>query len=90
MHESVKTAGRLCDLRMLLFQPDVVFASSKVARPVTRLPEAISIHLPSTLAERSVTVRSAVQVEVTQLLQVSSHDLWREEEEIMALFGPLI
>lgn len=55
--------------------PDVVFASSEVARPVSGLPEAVSVHLPAALAEWSVSVRSSLQVEVTQLLQVCAHDL---------------
>lgn len=55
--------------------PDVVFASSEVARPVSRFPEAIPVHLPAALAERRVTVRSSLQVEVTQLFQVCAHNL---------------
>lgn len=55
--------------------PDVVFTSCEVARPVAGLPEAVAVHLPPALAERSVTVWRSLQVEVTQLLQVCSHNL---------------
>lgn len=61
--------------------PDVVFAPGEMARPVARLPEAISVHLPAALAERSVAVRRPLQVEVTQLLQVCSHNLTEREAQ---------
>ena len=60
--------------------PDVVFASGEVARPVPRLPEAIAVHLPAALAERSVPVWRSLQVEVTQLLQVCAHNLIERKE----------
>lgn len=63
--------------------PDVVFTSCEVARPVAGLPEAVAVHLPPALAERSVTVRCSLQVEVTQLLQVCSHNL-KETQELFS------
>lgn len=53
----------------------MVFASGEVTRPVAGLPEAVAVHLPPALAERSVTVRRSLQVEVPQLLQVCSYNL---------------
>lgn len=64
-----------------MFVPDVVFASGEVARPVAGLPEAVAVHLPPALAEWSVTVRSSLEVEVTQLLQVCTHNLKERMED---------
>ena len=59
--------------------PDVISAAGEVTRPVARLPEAVAVHLSPALAERGVTVRSSLQVEVTQLLQVRPDDLQEDE-----------
>lgn len=62
--------------------PDVVFAPSQVARPVTGLPEAVAIHLPPALTERSVTIWRPLQVKVAQLLQVCSHNLKQNKRKM--------
>lgn len=55
--------------------PDVVFPVAQVRGPVAALPEAVPVHVPAAVAERRVAVRSSLQVQVPQLLQVGPDDL---------------
>lgn len=61
--------------------PDVILASSEMTRPVAGLPESVAVHLPPALTERRVPIWSSLQVKVTQLLQVCTHNL-RESKSI--------
>lgn len=49
--------------------------------PVAGFPEAITFHLSATVTERSVAIRSSLQVEIPQLLQISPNYLRENERE---------
>lgn len=57
--------------------------------PVAAFPEAIALHLPAAVAERRVAVRSALQVEIPQVLQIGPNYLRRERENAVKYLTPL-
>lgn len=49
--------------------------------PIPGLPKSESLHLRIIIPHRCVPIRSSVQVQIHQLLQISAHDLIRVDED---------
>ena len=68
--------------------PDVVRFSSKEVLPISSLPETESLHRLVIVTHRSITVRSALEIQIDKLFQVRPDDLVSiDENDFLEVHG---